>query len=145
MPRMNWTETSGSGYEPGIYLAEVKKCEAKVSKKADPYLNIEWHDTSPIGPQGLICWDVVMMDGKGRSLGQAKLRALGFDEECELIEPEDLIGRRAWIQVGWQDYNGQKNLKVLSGFEPSFTSGYWSEGSPPDGVAASPTADDTPW
>lgn len=148
MPRMDWSAPTSSEFGPGVYLAEVAKCEVRHSKKPGnaPYLNVEWHDASALGSGGIICWDVIMMAGNGRGLGQAKLRALGFDEQCQLIEPDDLVGRRAWIRVALQKYGDKENLKVLSEFEPEFSAGYWPESAPPDGVS-SPTmgSSDEPW
>lgn len=141
MARMNWTKPENSNYEPGVYLAEIRKCELKHSKKSgDPYLNVEWHDLADpfeTGGSTLIGWDILMMDGKGRGLSQAKLKVLGFDEGQGEIMPEDLVGRRAWVTWEWQEFNGEKRLKVASTFRPEFSCGYRHESQPPENASTS--------
>jgi hypothetical protein len=150
---MDWSEAPLSDYKPGVYLGEVKKCETKIARSGESYLNLEWHDVSgAFGEGGLICWDRLMMGGRGRGISQAKLKVLGFRGTEPSIEPEDVVGRRAWIRVDWHEYepNGEKkrNLQVTSQFRPEFQSGYWPENSPPKiegGGALAPIEDDTPF
>lgn len=140
-------------YGPGVYLAEIKGCDVKHSQRTgDPYFNVSWHDAGSFNAGKFICFDIIMLAGKGRSIGIAKLKVLGFQETLDDAgepvidaEPDDLIGRRAWIKLDWNEYktaDGEvhRNLKVKTEFEPRFASGYTHESTPPEGVDQFPTA-----
>lgn len=142
MVKVNWTETLSNDFKPGYHLAEVKKCAEKKSAAGDPYFNVELYSMGMFGAEGLICFDIIMLDGKGRGLGQAKLKALGFSDKNSDLAPEDLVGRRAWVKVYHDTYEGKQRLKVESVFEPTFSCGYWPEASPPEGAVAAKAVDD---
>ena len=76
----------------------------------------------------------------------AKLKALGFDSNRDDIDCTDLVGRKAWVNVDTEEYQGKKRLRVVTEFNP-FACGYWPETSPPDGAskATAPIDDDTPF
>jgi len=108
-------------------------------------LSLRLHTDTFDAPDQFLCFDVVMMAGNGRGLGQAKLLALGFDGTEDEIRAEDVVGRRAWVRVDWQSYKdkdgrAQRSLKVVSTFEPDFSCGYFSEDEPP-ATASSAVAD----
>lgn len=144
MARMDWSPTNNSDNEPGDYLATVKMAEEKLSRKGDPMLSLRLHTDTFDAPDQFLCFDVVMMGGAGRGLGQAKLLALGFDGTEDEIRAEDVVGRRAWVTVDWQSYTKdgrpQRSLKVVSVFEPEFSCGYRAEDDPPP-TASSGIAD----
>ncbi len=134
MVRPDWGAMERPTNPPGIYLARVGKCREAVSKGGDAMLVLEW-ETDILGkPAGPLCWDFLMMEGKGASMGCAKLLKLGFPKGAE-VKPEDVQGRRAYVRVGLQEYNGKQGLKVLTTFDP-FECGYWSESENPEGVAS---------
>jgi len=140
--RVDATPESFSEFGPGIYLAEVKACEVRhTSEKtgSHPYYNVRLHDGAFAGDGGLIAFDNILLAGRGRSIGIAKLKALGFEEVMGDdgkpfidVEPEDLVGRRVWVMVGEDEYGGKVRLKVLTEFEPKFSCGYWHEKHPPE-------------
>lgn len=139
MPVIDPKTNFPSDFEPGIYLAVVKGCDEKKSKKnGTPYFNLRLHDDET---GELLCWDTAMLDGNGKGIGIAKLKALGFfqSDEPERVDAEDVIGRRAWVRVAWDTYEGKTRLKVETRMEPDFDLGYWPEGEmPPE--AADPLA-----
>lgn len=142
--RIDASPTNKNDFGPGVYLADIKGCEVKHSQRTgDPYFNVSWHDAGAFGAGKFICFDIIMLAGKGRSIGLAKLKVLGFEECVDdggpaiEAEPQDLIGRRAWIRIGWDEYKTSdgtvhRNLKVKTEFEPKFSSGYTNEKTPPE-------------
>ena len=149
-----------SDFDEGVILGEVKNCEVKHSKKnGDPYFNVHWHDAGAFGAGKFVCFDIVMLAGKGRTIGIAKLKALGFQEVKDeasgkyVINADavDLIGRRAWLNLGWEEFERAdgttgRSLKVRTEFEPTFKSGCTHENTPPPEVgkskATAPIEDD---
>lgn len=147
--KIDWNASSSGGYGPGLHLVMVGKAEEKRSKKGDAYFNLRLDTESFDGNKGTLCFDVVMVQGGGAGIGLAKLKALGFDNARDVIEPEDIQGRRAWVNVDFEWYDGKKRLKVVTNFEPTFTCGYWPENEKPEGysMARAPVSDDdaVPW
>lgn len=125
-------------FTPGTYYAEVKGCEEKNAQKTgDPYFNVEWK-CCETGDR--ICYDIIMLRGRGwPGIGRRKLKALGFTEGG--LEAWDLIGKRAFIAVDWEDdLKGGKRLAVdirANGSE----AGYWPENAPPGEVTEPPSDD----
>lgn len=143
MAKVDWSETLPTA-EPGFYLAEVRKCDEKTSSGGDPYFNVELHDSDVNAENGLLCWDNIMLAGKGRGLGQAKLKALGFSDKNADIDPPALVGRRAWIKLYHEIRENKTRIRVDSHFTPEFSCGYWPEASPPEGAKDAPV-DDIPF
>ena len=140
MPYIDPKAARGVG-SPGVYLAEVVSCNLKTSKKNQQYFNVELVSLEGSKREAL-CWDVFMLEGKGASVGIAKMQAFGFflDDAPEQVEAHHLIGKRAWVRVGWQTYTDSKtgetkrNLKPLTSFEP-FDAGFYPESLPPEDAA----------
>lgn len=150
--KIDWNGGDTGGFLPGVYLAEVANAEEKRSKSGDAYFNLRLDSSSLDGETRCLCYDIVMCQGKGAGIGLAKLKALGFDSTRDAIEPSDLKGRRVWVNVDWDEYEGKKRLKIVTEFNP-FECGMWAENDPPEGATSSvfePTAepvnvDDTPF
>lgn len=134
MAKINWTPEEGSASKmmPGRYLAEVgTKAEVRMSKKTEhPYFNVPFLAVD-FG-NAFLCYDVIMLDGKGRGMGQKKLEALGFDKGVPSIESSDLIGRRVYVEVTEDEWNGKIRLQVDAGSSPYC--GYWPESENPGEV-----------
>lgn len=111
MPRIDWTEEEHtSKFVPGVYLAEVDDCEERTSQRTQaPYFNVR---LKSVDHGGVLAFDILMLGGKGRNIGTAKLRALGFDEGVIEIEAHDLIGKRAYVFLHEDEYKGKRRLRV---------------------------------
>lgn len=142
--RIDASPTNASEFEPGIMLGEIKTCDLKYSRNSgDPYFHVSWHDAGTFGAGKFICKDVIMLAGGGRGIGLSKLRVLGFQEVKDGdgppyidAEAHDLVGRRAWIRLDWEDFEradgtSGRSLKVKTEMQPKFSSGYWHENTPP--------------
>ena len=118
---------------PGIYLAEVARAEEKVSKSSGaPYLNVKFMAPEWAGEE--ICWDMIMLGGNGINIGRAKLGALGIDlDDGAEHTADELKGRRAYISVVVEKYNGEERLRVDIDTDTSHA-GYWPEGERPSGA-----------
>lgn len=138
MATINWDQKTDDalGWKEGVYLAEIAGAEEKASRsKGDPMFIVRF-DAVDFGSSHLAD-DVVMLGGKGWSIGRAKLEALGFDESAAEIAAGELIGRRVYLRLAYKDeeYDGKtfRNLRVETRFRPEFSSGYWPDGDdPPD-------------
>jgi len=142
--RIDASPTNASEFGPGVMLGEIKGCELKYSRKTgDPYFHVRWHDGGSLGEGKFICKDVLMLAGAGRGIGLSKLRVLGFqevkgDDDAPYIDadPHDLIGRRAWLRLDWEDFEradgtSGRSIKIKTEMQPKFSSGYWHENTPP--------------
>jgi hypothetical protein len=137
-------------FEPGVYLAEVKDSLLKhSSKNGDQYFGVELESSGLDGMKKRLCQDVLMLEGKGASMGVAKLRALGFFEDgtAQDIDAHELVGKRCWVRVDWQHYEDRKtgerkkSLKPYASFQP-FDCGYYHESHPPEDAASAIAIDD---
>ena len=139
---LNWEGTSDDGFslpEPGVYLAEVGSVEVKRSAVGDQYFSVKLNDAKT---HGALCWDTLMLGGKGKSIGMAKLRQLGVEEGTKSLDPNSLYGRRVKVSIMHGEFEGRKQAKVDIRAD-GFKCGYLAE----DGVAdAAPAKDeDSPW
>lgn len=111
MPFIDFTDDGPAwgAKEPGDYAAEVDGCEEKVSKKGAALFVVAFKD---INTGNALCDDVIMLEGKGKGIGIAKLRALGFEENFQGdMSAAELIGRRCIVHLSWDDYGGKKQLR----------------------------------
>ena len=97
----------------GWHKARVSDCQAKVAKSSgDAYYNLSLETLAG----DFIAYDVAMLEGKGNGIGIAKLLALGAakDEgDCyEYDSAGQLRGRRAWVYVTHEEYEGKTRCKV---------------------------------
>lgn len=146
MAKIPWKEAGALA--PGTYSIEVVKSVEKLSKNGGaPYFEAE---LLALDFGKTLCFDILMLAGKGAGIGVTKLRALGFTEERDEIAAGELIGRRAFVAVGDDEYDGKVRLKVDINAEGS-KCGYWPEDEKPEGVllpgapGQTEDVDDTPF
>lgn len=157
MVKVNASGSSSSpfgGPEPGTHFAEIAECTLKHSKPSEKSPSGEdYFSVKLILPDSAgeyLCHDNLMLGGGGATMGIAKLKTLGFFRrgEEEDIEPHQLVGKRVWVTVGNETYDGKTRLKVISTFRPEFKCGWEAEGNrkreaPP--ATFDPAVDDTPF
>lgn len=61
--------------------------------------------------------DVIMHEGGGLKMSVAKLQALGVRKEMLPLEGHMLIGRRAYINVTHELYQGEMQAKIVGPYE----------------------------
>lgn len=123
---LNWTAADFGVPQPGYHLVTVGEAKEGRSQKGDAYLNLRLD----VKDGERLCYDILMCQGKGLSIGLAKLKALGVKEGSPRINPQELVGRRVWVYTDFEEYQGKTSLKVKTTFQP-FSCGYWNEASPP--------------
>ena len=138
---VDWSPEPSGEFGPGIHLGRVAKCELRKSEKTGSrYFNVQFVADDPLGgEESTLCFDVIMLEGRGRSIGQGKLKALGFEEGEAIESSQDLIGRRAWLACARETYNGKERLKVDISADGSLC-GYFFEDQPPPEAATSGVA-----
>ena len=134
MAQLEWNsyeEPDSSGSKllgPGRYFAKVESASERKSKAGDTYINVRLvaieHDANHI------CFDVLMLEGKGKNIGYAKLKQLGVSDDDEWLEASTLVGRKCYVEVQAEVYNDKPRLSVNLGAEGA-KCGYWSVDSPP--------------
>lgn len=130
MAQVNWTDyeepTGGGGsLEPGIYTAVLTAAEERTSKGGDLYFNVTLESTQF---QRVLCYDNIMLEGRGRNMGMCKLTKLGLGEKTE-INDIDLVGLKCIVIVERDEYtkaDGKviQRLGVALNFEDPFRAGY---------------------
>lgn len=135
-PLFDWSEPEGQGefhtgpkYKAGdIVRVRVADCESRTSKKGDDYFNVTLQDDTG----WTVTYDVIMCAGPGRKMGQVKMRILGFTEEDTMILDAQLVGRRCWIKLDEDEYQGKKKLVTAFHWtEHGWRAGYHRDGPPP--------------
>ena len=97
MAYVDLTEADQAPASPGIYPVYVKKCIEKDSSGGDPMFVLTLTHQKTGAP---ICRHNVMLAGKGKGLGVAALKALGYDDGLKgNVYPEDVEQRRAWVAI----------------------------------------------
>lgn len=111
-------------FKEGVYYVEVKASEERIAQSSAAYFNV----TLAAVEHGMqtICYDILMLAGKGHGIGLAKLDALGF-EKRHTLEAGELVGRRVYAALVEEEYQGKKRLCVDIGAEGA-KCGYWPEG-----------------
>lgn len=140
MAKLNWSnvnkDTTFRPVDPGTYYAEVERCEEnKSANSGDPYFNIRFKEV----PSGrFLCYDNIMLEGRGKDIGYAKLTQLGIDETVGELAPLNLIGRRVYLALKHHKKGDEVRAAVNIN---KFRCGYMSEkdGAPPR--AAGPKED----
>jgi hypothetical protein len=128
MARIDWKEEKPSGgsnesMSAGVYHVEVADAEERVSQSGDAYFSIRLKD---LESGRIVCFDIIMLAGKGLGIGLSKLSKLGFDKDDDEIVAAQLIGRRAWVGTKEESYNGKERLVVDIKWAGSST-GYFAE------------------
>ncbi|MEK9724417.1 MAG: hypothetical protein VW405_13175 [Rhodospirillaceae bacterium] len=130
-------EPHAADLEPGTYLVAVTSCEVKTAKSGFPYFNVELcaldHENARL------CYDILMLGGRGRDIGNAKLGALGIPADEDDIEPRRLVGRHVRVTVVNETYDGKERLTVDIK-APGSACGYYPVDQPEPDVL-----DDTPF
>jgi len=150
MVRIDRTQRSNFQiYPAGQYLIEVSTAELKRTKeKGIPYFNLRLVAVEDEG-NPTVCFDMLMLGGEGLNITNAKLDALGFSESDADLAAEDFIGRRAWIAVKEEEWQGDTRTKVDIRAK-GFKCGYRAANDPPTRaadsyeVSSSPLADLSP-
>lgn len=135
MAQLDWSsfeepEMSGKvRIQPGRYFAKVESASERKSKKGDSYINMRLvavdHDDAHI------CFDVLMLEGKARNIGYAKLKQLGVDSSEEWLDAKSLVNRKCYVEVEEETYKDETRLSVNIGAKDGACCGYWSIDSPP--------------
>jgi len=122
--RPDWSEgDTYAALKPGAYHVEVLTAEERTSKNGDAMFNIKLIAVDWNGAH--ICFDNIMLAGKGRSMGQAKLVALGIPRGQAEVRPDELVGARAFAFIGEGEWQGKKRLEV--DISEGSHCGYWLE------------------
>jgi hypothetical protein len=134
MVQVNMGNEGEGGFDlqpEGDYLAEVQGCEEKTSGKGDPMFSVK---LKRVGDSAFLCYDVLMLGGAGWGIGRNKLICLGFPAEGDLnIEAAELIGRRVYVSLKEEEYDGKTKLKVDI-YRDGWKAGMW----PHNDAAAGP-------
>ena len=132
-PKVNWDDYNESSspkresFPPGIYHVEVESAEERTSASGNGYFSVRLKDMES---NKTVCFDIIMLQGKGIGIGLQKLMALGFSKEDSEIVAAELMGRRAFVALKQETYEGQKRLAVDISAKGSSV-GYWTEDNPP--------------
>ena len=137
----------------GIYFVQVDGAEGRTSQNGNAMISMK---LISVDDYKFVVYDRIMLQGKegALSMTKAKLKALGFDLSKGTLEPEQLIGLRAYVAIhlGKPNDKGEQYMEVNIRAKGS-KCGYWSEDEPPpsrqgnatDGFAAMPNEGETPW
>jgi len=145
MSTYDWSSVSDPlALQPGTYAVEITASEEKTSGAG----NKMWSVTMKALAFGCkLCHDNLMLPpNSGASISKAKLSALGFkDDDLKTVEAEHLLGKRTWVTVKHEEYNGRKSLRVDIAAKGS-NAGYWKEAPGDVKSPDAPSGDaDTPW
>lgn len=117
----------------GVYLCEVKAIAEKTTKAGDEMWNLEFKD---VKTGDVICYDNLVFSVKGRGIAFTKLKALGVKKDADSgydIEPDELIGFRAKLNLVKETYNGNDRLTPDIYASEPFQCGYEAVAKSPDG------------
>jgi hypothetical protein len=121
----------------GIYLAEIKQATLGTSKTSGfERFEIVWKAVGFPGDAGDLVTDYISFSKKAAGITQAKLGVFGFDVG-EDVQSRDLLGKRAWLLCGFEEWEGRdgrkgKSLKVSMDFDNGCRAGYWPEDGLPE-------------
>jgi hypothetical protein len=97
---LDWSkgdEPVGTFVRPGRHLGEVERVEEFESRGGDPGVRLFLREAK--GAKRTICRDVIMLSGKGWSIGKRKLKAFGFTEKDPVLKPSSLVGKWVYVTV----------------------------------------------
>ena len=93
---------------PGIYSLVVLKASRRNAKASgDAYISLE----CKVEGQNAKVWEIIMLEGKGRTMGRLKIAGWGFKPGSE-PSPDEFVDRRAQAHLDYEDWNGESWLKV---------------------------------
>lgn len=115
---MGWefddSEVQGDLPDEGVHLAILHAAVLGRSAKGEQKIDLEFRDDD----SRFLCYDTVMMEGRGLGIGVKKLQQLGVatrDEERGLWTVQDAEtwpGNVVWLTLYHEEYNGKTRAKV---------------------------------
>jgi hypothetical protein len=94
--------------EPGLYTLVCLKAQLKHAKASgDRYLSVE----CKVQGRDAKVWETIMLEGKGKSMGVAKLAGWGFKPGVQ-PEPHEFIDREVQAHLKYEEWQGEQWLKV---------------------------------
>ncbi len=100
--------TSESIRGPGDYPCEVMDSVEQISSGGHTMFLVKF---KTMEDGRYICTDRLMLAGAGASIGHAKLRALGYEEDFKGdIAAAELMGKRVMLHLVVREYQGTKSL-----------------------------------
>lgn len=123
MARPDWTPEPENDFKPGAYLVEILKAEERWSKNNALYFNVRLGAVDY--DMDTLCFDVFMLEGRGRGMGTKKLEAFGVPKGQAEVHASELEGQRAYVFVIEDDWDGKKRLKPAT--KKGTHCGYWLE------------------
>lgn len=135
----------------GVHLWTVVTCEEATSKAGDAMLRVGLEINLTGNPVKLV--DIVMLGGRGWSLGRRKLIGLGLDPSYRgALDPFSFLGRRVWVAtaIDARPYLDNKTGQMRPGsrlvvdINQLAHAGYQAEADVPPG-AVQPELSDTPF
>lgn len=113
-------EASSRTVEDGTYSAKITKCEVRDSESSDSQLlNFVWEISLKKGMKAIV-YDNASLQPQALWRLRLLLESLGetIPEGVMDIDPDDLIGREAKVEITNEKYDG-KNRPRITGFIPS--------------------------
>jgi hypothetical protein len=128
MAQINWTDyeesTGFKNLDPGVYSVVCTKCVERQSRNDETMFDLTLESTQF---QKTLCYDVIMLEGKGKNMGLSKLKQLGLGGKTELND-YDIEGCKFIVKVEMGGYvkDGKeiKRLEVAMDFDDPFRCGY---------------------
>lgn len=148
---MSWefddSEVQGGLADEGQHRAYLQHVELGRSAKGEEKANLTWQRQDG----GFLCYDTIMLEGRGLGMGLEKLQAIGVahhDIEAgrwHVVDVEEWLGRSCLLTVKHGEWNGKPRCEVDinskgCGYQPLAPGD--DETPPPD---PSPTDDDIPF
>ena len=142
MIKLDWSDYNpDQTFKPvdaGVYIAEIEGCNEKVSPSSnDRYLNVRLRDEKT---KRFLCFDVIMLTGKGKDIGFTKLTQLGINDTGGELTAASLVGKRVYVYLKHEPYNGKVRAKVDI---RKFKCGYFNEEAGRDSKVETKTAGNT--
>lgn len=98
----------------GEHLAYLRKATLKNSQRGEEMAELEFQSNGG----GLLCYDTVMLEGRGLGIGLKKLQQLGValkDEDRGKWVVDDIEtweGRQVYLTIRHEEFNGKTRAKV---------------------------------
>jgi hypothetical protein len=129
--------TPDFGLPPGVYHVEVASAVEQRSKSSGAGMFKVSLVALDHGKKRL-CYDYIMLEGAAKGIGIGKLKRLGLDMSAKerVVEADELIGKRCYINLVQETFEGRNgpsvSLKVGRLEQTDF--GYFAEDNAPAGV-----------
>ena len=125
-------ETSFDLLPIGRYRAKVKKAIYNKKEGKTPHFSLRWHVAEGQYAGEFLCFDRIMLAGKGLGPSIVKLRMMGFDVDSQdegRIEESDFFDRQAILTVEqrkWTRQDGKVQVDLQPVFDRDINFGYES-------------------